>query len=511
VKTSGTVQASIANAATIVGTVIDAATGTSVPARVYVTGSDGKSYFDTSGIVYANAEEQHFVVDGNFTVTVPAGTINILVERGPEFLPASVTIDAPPNESVLVDIPVERWINMSAEGWYSADLHVHRDPGAIGLSLLAEDLNLVPLLTTHALKNLGFTRVWGDESPSHWLVRVDDTHVYSVFDHELERLGPNMFGSVLFFGLTEPFPAEPELGPLWPTDALYIEKARAQGAHIDGERPSWRGTPENVALGLIDSIGIVGNQLHRQHVQTEAGMWGMLPSEAPGTTPGRHFNLGIMEAYYRLLNCGFRLPVSAGTASGVMPSPIGYSRVYAKLEEPFSYENWFAALRAGRSFATNGPMMRFAVEGQGAGAELSFSGKHGEVEVSVEAVSRAPLEKIELVLNGEIIGTASGDGRRTELQLKERVALDRSGWIAARAFELCSFTERCAHTSPVYVVVDGQAVADRKAAEYFLGVMDETIAYARIALEFDDESQRSCALETHELARAVFARIVEQS
>ena len=41
--------------------------------------------------------------------------------------------------------------------------------------------------------------------------------------------------------------------------------------------------------------------------------------------------LWSMEVYYHLLNCGFRLPVSAGSASGVKASPLGYNRVYVKV------------------------------------------------------------------------------------------------------------------------------------------------------------------------------------
>ena len=47
--------------------------------------------------------------------------------------------------------------------------------------------------------------------------------------------------------------------------------------------------------------------------------------------------LWSMEVYYHLLNCGFRLPVSAGSASGVKASPLGYNRVYARVSGAFSY------------------------------------------------------------------------------------------------------------------------------------------------------------------------------
>ena len=74
-------------------------------------------------------------------------------------------------------------------------------------------------------------------------------------------------------------------------------------------------------------------------------------------------NFGF-ETYYLLLNCGFRLQPTAGTASGVHPVPLGYSRVYVQLDGPFSGTAWIDGLRRGRSFVTNGPMLLATVDGQ---------------------------------------------------------------------------------------------------------------------------------------------------
>ncbi len=57
------------------------------------------------------------------------------------------------------------------------------------------------------------------------------------------------------------------------------------------------------------------------------------------------------------MNLGFRLPPSAGSASGVLPNPVGYNRIYVQLDQPFSVDNWYAAYRDGDSFVTNGPML----------------------------------------------------------------------------------------------------------------------------------------------------------
>ena len=46
------------------------------------------------------------------------------------------------------------------------------------------------------------------------------------------------------------------------------------------------------------------------------------------------------EVYYALLNCGFRVAPTAGTASGVHPVPLGHSRVYVHTGPGFDLDAW---------------------------------------------------------------------------------------------------------------------------------------------------------------------------
>ena len=112
-----------------------------------------------------------------------------------------------------------------------------------------------------------------------------------------------------------------------------------------------------VALGQIDFAGIVYNHFNRPGVESETDIWGMIPKWRTEFQTPAGMPLWAMEVYYRFLNCGFRLAVSAGSASGVKASPVGYNRVYVKLNGPFDYEHWFRALKEGHSFATNGPVL----------------------------------------------------------------------------------------------------------------------------------------------------------
>ena len=50
-----------------------------------------------------------------------------------------------------------------------------------------------------------------------------------------------------------------------------------------------------------------------------------------------------------MLNSGLRIPPSAGSASGVLPNPVGYNRLYVWVDKKdFSYEAWWEAFKMGR-------------------------------------------------------------------------------------------------------------------------------------------------------------------
>ncbi len=70
------------------------------------------------------------------------------------------------------------------------------------------------------------------------------------------------------------------------------------------------------------------------------------------------------KIYYDLLNCGLRIPPTAGSGSGRVANPLGYNRMYVHVEGELTYEKWWDGVRAGRLVVTNGPLIRPSVEGQ---------------------------------------------------------------------------------------------------------------------------------------------------
>ena len=126
--------------------------GRRLPSRIYLQASDGRSYFPDGSFprVLSGPEDYYFHTDGSFSVTLPVGPAELEVWRGFEYEPVTRTVDVRAGEWSSVDVRLERWIDMAADGWYSGDNHIHPNYGGhyfvtpldLGNKALAEDLNV---------------------------------------------------------------------------------------------------------------------------------------------------------------------------------------------------------------------------------------------------------------------------------------------------------------------------------------------------------------------------------
>src|SRR5262249_39204074 len=138
------------------------------------------------------------------------------------------------------------------------------------------------------------------------------------------------------------------------------------------------------------------------------------------------------ELYYHILNCGLRLPPSAGSASGVLPNPVGYNRVYVHTGREFSYDCWWAGLRAGRCFVTNGPLLRVEAAGEPPGHVFKeAAGREVRVEIKARLTSRDPIRALEIIKNGKVERTVPyADWLKTGSL--GTLSFDGSGWFLVR-------------------------------------------------------------------------------
>lgn len=427
-----------------------------------------------------------FVARGLQTLELPAGDYRVVVERGPEYKRFDETI-ALGAQAVKREIRLERWIHMNELGFYSGDFHIHRPMYDVEALLLAEDLNLGVVLTMWNKRDAWERRDW----PQNPIERIDDQHIYTVLNAEDERGG----GAWMLHMLREKIDIKTE-GRWAPPGIEFIREAANQRyvptgfPWIDVEKPFWLETPVVMALATPNSMGLLHNHFNQ---------YGMLDNEAWGRPrdekrfPGREgFVEASLEINYRFWNLGFDVPATAGSASGVLPNPVGYNRIYVEIPEKFDVEPFYRNLRQGRSFVTNGPMLFFDV--------TELPGRR--IGVNVDVRSREPLTKVELIANGVVVESFAAPPGKTRFETEVSLREGLYTWVAARAFSEHESTIRMAHTQPVRLVGRWPTRDD---ASFFVEWIDDLIADSKADSErFASDAERDKVLALYEEARAYY-------
>jgi hypothetical protein len=449
----------------------------------------------------------HFAFTGSGRLGVTPGTYRYEIERGPEYRPSIGSFTAPADDAHPVVVKLERLVNLAARGYYAGDLHVHRPVADGELLLRAEDLTLG-----------GFVTWWNDQPATvpaqlrEQVRRFDGARFLDPTGGEDERQG----GALLFFRLKQAL-ALPHLyyeegriahragaeADEYPSPVVLARQARAQGdVHVALEKPFWWDTPTWVALGLVDSVGIAHNHMARSQVSDHEA-WGR-PCERARYPEGSFANASCtQDIYYRLLDSGFRLAPSAGSASGVMRNPVGYDRVYVETGTPPDLDTWWRLLAEGRSFVTNGPLLIVQANGKPPGSVFTAAaGGSLALSVSIELASADPIAAVELVRDGSVTARGIYDGSTGRATLPP-VVFERSGWFLVRALTARTDTFRFASTAPFYVEVGTvRRRISRGAVEYFRSWLDERVA--RLESSALPPNELSTVLAPHREAKRVW-------
>lgn len=434
--------------------------GRLVPARVEVVGSDGLGRAPSGTYlrytpIRAGA---YFHTRGISSLVLPAGETRIRVARGFEHRSQERVVNLQPSGPRSLEFRLERFHDAAARGWYSGDIHIHPNlvhktmdqvinPVDIRLQTVAEDLNVANLLVCNSQGAVLYDRQHFTGTP----------HPLSTPRHILywsQELRPALYGHIGVLNLKRflrpynGFPAS--FYPFdYPSNATAVREVRKEGAAVFYVHPSpgrQRWIPVDAALGTVDGMEILGLS----------------------NTQGSN------TLYRLLLNCGWRLSAVAGTDTfnNVRRHKVlGGDRVYAYTGKKLAYESWVQALQQGKTFVSNGPFLYFRVQGQLPGSEIALD-EPGPVELEVEVHSQVPMEKVEILFNSEVLQEIPlQDGN--SLTHRGTIQVPSSGWMAARVWGeehplVVNNPELFAHTTPVYLTVDGRPYADPEALEYFL-------------------------------------------
>jgi Tol biopolymer transport system component len=487
-------------------TVKDAASGQPVIARISLKEDKGRYHSPPGSLHRSLRGRGHFYCDKAAELTVPAGTYLLSCFRGPEYKIASQQIVVKAGQTHEVVVELERWVHMAKSGWYSGELHIHANygygnwfntPETMQQQCIGEDLNVCNFMVANSDADVVYDRPFFRGGPDplstpenilYWNQEFRSTLWGHMTLVNLEQLVEPVFTG--FLGTTNPWdtPSNADIA-----DRTHWQKGVVNYTHVS-QGDDWSKTPYaaksipiDVALGKFDTLDINNS-------------WA-----------------ASVPLWYRLLNCGFRVPATAGTdvfLNRITSNLPGGDRVYVHLDGPLSYKGWIEGLKAGKSFVTNGPMLTFTVNGKESGTVIQVVDRP-KVHAKATARSRFPLVKAELVHNGKVIAAAKLADDRLTATLDQEVSLDRGGWLAFRAEGRGTADTATpslnAHTNPVYVEVGGAVYRSAEEARAFLKWIDAFEILLRGRNRFPTEKLRSQALEQIEAARLVYTRIVRDA
>jgi hypothetical protein len=433
----------------------------------------------------------HFVTSGRVTASLSPGSYKYAIERGPEYRREAGQQEIAAGESRKLDVKLERIADLRATGWYCGDLHVHRPLAEIEQLMRAEDLDFATVITWWNNRNLWKSKVLPEQ-----VNRQFDSHrIYTVMAGEDEREG----GALLYFGLKSPLNVETDEREV-PTPMQFVGEARLRNPDvwIDIEKPFWWDVPVWLASGQMNSIGVANNHMCRSQMYANEA-WGK-PRDSKRLPAPLGNGYWTQEIYYHMLNTGLRLPPSAGSASGVLPNPVGYNRVYVHLDEPFTADAWFRGLSRGRCFVTNGPLLLVTADSELPGGRIQLQpGERRRVRLDIQLTSQDPIRELALIKNGTTVHTIQCSDELTHRHTFE-VTVEGPSWFLVRAIADVENTFRFAATAPWYVEIPGsQHHISRTSAQFFLDWVDERIQ--RVKANVEDESKLAQVLTWHEAAR----------
>jgi hypothetical protein len=419
---------------------------------------------ELDNLAWPHANRYSFYIEGSYRAVLPPGEYQLVVVKGPEYAIETRTFKIAAGGVTNQRVDVRHSMNMPQRGWYSGDVHNHfsRPNGSYNSNhMVHAQAHDVHMHWLHELGNSVTTHfqqfAWGEAG------QYRDGNYYLGSGQEDPRT--DYLGHMLMMGQSD--------------------RVRKADKYLRYDQ----------AAASIQDLGGIAGIAHMDFAQfwQDVALALLAPDGLVNFVEVMQYNTVNTRDWYRFLNMGFKLPAAAGSDWPYMSLP-GTVRTYVSIDQSFTPARWNDSLKSGKSFVSNGPMLEFAINGQPVGSELTVtSGEKLRVRarVSIEP-SWDRLAKLELIRNGEIIATTASDDANgaTELVLSAEVDAGTGAWFAVHATGLKSrdivfqtpYTMRTqAHSSPIYVSVEGGPSCDPQTAANNMAAVIERLQWFKTA------------------------------
>lgn len=390
--------------------------------------------------------------------------------HGPQYAAASGGFTLDRKSSAKEVVPMPRHADLALEGWRGGDLLNYVDSDETLRWLPAEDLMMAAIVSetdiapaqapSNPTNNTASTA--SDNEPSRW---VDARSYLDVRPGSGLLLHHWLPPAVVPAGVpssrlldmakaapraTEELPVHAEIGRLWERDV-----------------PIW------LASGHIDSIQLLASHLTYDG-QRQTPVEPLVDSDL-GRFRGPLAGGRLVEyLYWQVLECGLRIPPTAGSGFGKNGSPLGYNRVYAyaPLSSPAA---WWQAVRDGQTFVTSGPLLRATVNGELPGKVFAApTGTSIELDIALTLTVADPVEYLEVVYNGGTLYRARLDEYARQGGKIPPQTVNESGWLLIRVVTERDHTYRIASTAPYYIEIGEQPRISARAVTFFQSWLEKS-------------------------------------
>ena len=444
--------------------------GETAPARLSVTDETGHPAVPDAGMIRSDGSTGRvfFYSDGVIELTVPPGDVTVSAVQGLATPLSSETVTVASGETTEVTLELSPVWDASANGWASADHHFHLnyggpyvlDPSDLTADMRGEALDVASPLLANLHDRFLDQSLWGYEDAGNAPIIKFGQEIRSHFLGHLKLLGtddlfwPWVWGPFYqVYGTDDRTNAEaPEHAHSQDAIGGYVHPVAVRDPFTDrGARTVPTELVADAVLGHVDLL--------------EVGcMW--------------TDELGTAALWHRLLNLGLSVRASAG--SDVMNNyyrtmAVGATRVYVRTDGEPRYDTHLDALRDGRSFVTNGPMLSFTV----GDAEPGDTVAPGSASWTLDLRSAVSVDSVTVFVNGDAVWTEAGLDAPGQKQFSGELDLPDGGWVTVRAHGGDSGWPMMdsypyAETNPIWIGEIGSTDpgARREAATDLLKVLD---------------------------------------
>jgi TolB protein len=493
----------------------DASTDHMTPSRIQLKASDGKFYAppDTYARVAQGSREHVFHMTGSTRLEVPVGSLHVQAVKGFEYWPDQADVQIKSGEVTFVSLKLKPMTDMAALGWYSGSTHMHMNYGGnlhntlenLMMMSAAEDQDVVNELVANKDNRVLDYQYFVPGGGAHPISKPDRLVIVS------QEYRPPFYGHVILLGLRDHLLNPATTGyegtgieSLYPSNTDMLRKAKAQGATTDYAH-AFFGDADPLQSDLGQGKGFVVDAALKT---TDAVEWFF---------SGR----AAFFPWYAVLNNGLRVTGTGGedSMSDLHISKLaGSSRTYVYTgSKGLDASAWMNGLRAGRAFMSTGPLLGLTIDGKLPGEDVTLPASGGTVTIGGWVKSIAPLDKVMLIANGELLEEIPIAGDRKALEFKRQVKVTRSSWFHLRvegkpAERLpldTGFAQ--AFTSPIWVSLANQPVRNQVSAEYCIKWIDKLQALAAADPGWRSQKEQDHVFAQFEEARQVYRRFAQEA